>query len=78
METIAISLASAVDLRHRAPREKRYLEIVGRYERDVVETFPKILGEVVSALEAEPGDVLGAVYGDLELHNAARGQFFTP
>jgi hypothetical protein len=78
METIAISLTNAVDLQHRASREKRYLEIVGRYERDVVETFAKILGEVVSALEAEPGDVLGAVYGDLDLHNAARGQFFTP
>ncbi|WP_245656624.1 N-6 DNA methylase [Novosphingobium naphthalenivorans] len=78
MEAIAIALSNAVDLKHREKREKRYLEIVGRYDRDIVETFPKILAEVVSALEAEPGDVLGTVYGELELHNVARGQFFTP
>lgn len=29
-------------------------------------------------LEAHPGDILGAVFGAMELHNASRGQFFTP
>ncbi|MBE0317765.1 N-6 DNA methylase (plasmid) [Xanthomonas citri pv. punicae] len=30
------------------------------------------------AMQAEPGDVLGAVFGQLELSNTWRGQFFTP
>ena len=78
MEAMAITFSNAVDLRQRDAREARYLEIVRRYEREVVETFPKILGEVTMAMEAAPGDVLGTVFGQMELHNTARGQFFTP
>ncbi|QIO64801.1 N-6 DNA methylase [Rhizobium leguminosarum] len=77
-ECAAISLSNAMDLRQREKRETRYLEIIGRYERNVVETFPKIMGEVVMALEAGPQDILGATFHELELHNTARGQFFTP
>ncbi|MEH7904027.1 N-6 DNA methylase [Rhizobium laguerreae] len=77
-ECAAISLSNAMDLRQREKREARYMEIIGRYERNVVETFPKIMGEVVMALEAGPQDVLGATFHELELHNTARGQFFTP
>ncbi len=74
----AISLSNSMDIAQREKREARYMEIVGRYERDVIDTFPKILGEVVMALEAAPQDILGAVFHELELHNTARGQFFTP
>lgn len=78
MEATAICLSNAVDYANRDARERRYLEIVGRYDRDVVERFPKVLAEVVEALEAEPGDVLGAVYAELEQNSKDRGQFFTP
>ncbi|BAI96683.1 hypothetical protein Sj15T_09860 [Sphingobium sp. TA15] len=78
MEMMATSISNAVDLRSKDAREQRYLEIVGRYDRQVVDTFPRIFAEVTMALESEPGDVLGAIFGELELHNAARGQFFTP
>ena len=74
----AISLSNAMDFQQREKREERYMEIISRYERDVVETFPKILGEVVMALEAAPQDILGSTFHALELHNTARGQFFTP
>lgn len=74
----AISLSNAVDFQQREKREARYMEIVGRYDRHVIETFPKILGEVVMALETAPQDILGATFHELELHNKARGQFFTP
>lgn len=67
-----------MDVRQREKREARYMKIIGRYEREVVETFPKILGEVVMALETAPQDVLGSTFHELELHNKARGQFFTP
>lgn len=78
MEAAAISISNSIDTVHREAREARYMEIVGRYERDVIDTFPKILGEVIMAMEAETCDVLGRVFGELELSNAARGQFFTP
>ncbi|MCG2841272.1 N-6 DNA methylase [Sandaracinobacter sp. RS1-74] len=78
METTAIAISNSVDLRHRDSREKRYLEIVGRYERKVVEMFPQVLGHIVMALEDEPRDILGPTYMGLELGNAQSGQFFTP
>jgi hypothetical protein len=37
-----------------------------------------MLGELVLALEYGPDDVLGKVFGELDLGNSARGQFFTP
>lgn len=78
VETMAIALSNAVDLRQREAREARYLEIVGSYERGTVAVFPKILAELTLALETSPGDVLGQVFSALELHNKHRGQFFTP
>ncbi len=78
MEATAIAISNSVDRPQYAAREKRYLDIVGRYDRPVIESFPNILAEIVNALETAPGDILGAAFGELELLNAARGQFFTP
>lgn len=78
MSCMALAISNAVDFAQSEAREARYLEIVRRYDRDVIDAFPKVLAEVTMALEAGPGDVLGAVFGALELHNTARGQFFTP
>lgn len=78
MELIAISISNSVDLAARARREARYLEIVARYDRETVETFPRVLAEVVMALETGPDDVLGRIFTELEIHNSDRGQFFTP
>jgi hypothetical protein len=54
------------------------MAIVKRYRPDELATFPKMLGEVVLALEKEPADVLGRTFHDLELHNKWSGQFFSP
>jgi len=78
MEASAISISNSMDLRHREAREKRYLEIVGQYERDIVELFAQVLAGIVMALEADPVDALGTVYNNLELSSADKGQFFTP
>lgn len=78
MEAAATAFSNSVDLANREAREKHYLDIVGRYERDVVDIFTQVLAEVVLALEARPGDVLGLVFAELGLGSAARGQFFTP
>ncbi len=76
-ECAAISMSNAVDLFHFDKRESRYLEIARKYDSRTLATFSKIMGEVVMALEDGPQDILGATFHALELHNKARGQFFT-
>lgn len=73
-ECAAISLRNGADLNGREDREARYLEMVRKYDKTTIETFPQILGEVIQALEEAPQDILGQVFHALELHNAARGQ----
>ena len=58
MEAMAIAMVNSVDLRKRDSREARYLDIVGRYQPDIVDLFPRVLAQLVHALEAGPGDVL--------------------
>lgn len=77
-EMSAIAISNSVDLAQFDARENRYLEIARRYDPETMQIFPKILGEVTMALEAEPCDILGAVFHDLELHTRQAGQFFTP
>ncbi|WP_107678002.1 N-6 DNA methylase [Agrobacterium sp. LAD9] len=77
-ECAAIALSNTIDLRNRDKREARYLEIVKRYDRYIIDIFPEILGQLQLAFEAGSADVLGQVFHSLELHNKARGQFFTP
>ena len=74
----AITFSNAVDKAQYDKREERYLQMVRAYEREEVNIFPQILGEVVMALEEHFGDVLGRTFHDLELHNKWAGQFFSP
>lgn len=78
MEAMAIAMANSVDRTQFEQREARYLQIVGQYRAEIIEMFPRVLAELVNALETGMGDVLGSLFHDLELHNKARGQFFTP
>lgn len=78
VELSAISLSNAVDVQQREAREERYMRIVKQYRPEDVAVFPRMLAEVMLALEKEPTDVLGALYGELELANKWAGQFFTP
>lgn len=74
----AAAISNTVDLRHREEREADYLRIVGKYERRYLDNFPRMLAELTAAMEEEPGDILGRIYGDLGLANKWTGQFFTP
>lgn len=78
VEMTAIAMANSVDLLQRNRREERYLALIRRYEPSEQKLFPQMLAELTLALEFGPDDVLGKVFGELELGNAARGQFFTP
>lgn len=58
--------------------EAEYLAIIGRYERDDVDRFPKLLSELVAVLDVEPWDALGQLYMELGIQSEHVGQFFTP
>lgn len=77
----AISISNACDRTsaQRQEREDCYLKIAKGYSKAELDSIVKMLGIVVSALEAEPDqDFLGDLFMALELGNHWKGQFFTP
>lgn len=78
VELAACAVANTVDITQAAAREARYLQVIGRYDKDDQQRFPQMFATLVQAMEEGPADVLGEVFGLLELGNAAAGQFFTP
>ncbi len=75
-EMAAISLSNAICPDQE--REKRYLEIVVRYQPEEVQILPKLLGITAMALEGAECDFLGEMFMGLELASHWHGQFFTP
>lgn len=78
LEMAALAIANAVDLHQATARETRYLAIINRYQADERHQFPRMLALLVESMEAKRDDVMGTIMGELQLGNAARGQFFTP
>lgn len=78
VEMSAIAISNAVDLHHHGQREARYLDIIGRYRPHEQQLFPRMLSCLVNELETKPRDVLGQLFGELDMGSDARGQFFTP
>ncbi|MDE7247811.1 MAG: N-6 DNA methylase [Lachnospiraceae bacterium] len=75
----AISLANVMPVPEKEEREKLYFSIIGSYQKEDQEVFPKMLELVVLALEENPEqDFLGSLYHHLGLHQEQKGQFFTP
>jgi hypothetical protein len=74
----AIAISNAVDLGQREAREARYLDIIGAYRADEVQSFAKMLALVTESLERGFHDCLGELFMALELSNHWTGQFFTP
>ena len=72
----ACSLHNSV---HKDPaREEEYLRIIADYKKPDQMAFPKLLGQLIQALDSEPRDILGPLYMELEIANKDAGQFFTP
>jgi hypothetical protein len=72
----ACSLHNSV---HKDPvREEEYLQIIAGYKKTDQMAFPKLLGQLIEALDSEPRDILGPLYMELEIANKGAGQFFTP
>ena len=75
----AISLANVMPAPEKEEREKQYLSIMDKYQKEEQEAFPKMLGLVVLALEENPEqDFLGSLYHYMNLQQEQKGQFFTP
>jgi type I restriction-modification system DNA methylase subunit len=84
VEMGASAISNSCDKAQFEKREKRYLEIIGKYNPKEQKLFPEMFADLVEALTYEltwknaPVDVLGGLFHDLELHNKYKGQFFTP
>ena len=77
---IAAALSNPIDCGERRDnREKTYLEIVKKYNKDEQETITKIFTSIIMALEENPNqDLLGEMYMAFDLGSKEHGQFFTP
>lgn len=88
VEMSAIVISNAVDRHHYEPREKRYLEIAKKYDREELGRFAQMLGALTLTFEDRVqrlvpngdglADILGQTYMMLDLGNERAGQFFTP
>ena len=76
----AISLRNGFEPKTAAweKRETEYLEIVGRYERDIVEAMSECLGTLILLARQGHSDHLGELYMALGTSKNSLGQFFTP
>lgn len=64
---------------HKDPaREAEYLAIIAGYKKPDQQAFPKLMAQLVAALDEDPRDILGPLYMELEIANKDAGQFFTP
>lgn len=72
----AMSISNAVDFKQE--REKKYLDLIGKYEPDEQARFPELLAITTKGFEAKFGDFLGECFEELGASNSKTGQFFTP
>jgi hypothetical protein len=72
----AMSISNAVDFKQE--REKKYLDLIGKYEPDEQARFPELLAITTKGFEAQFGDFLGECFEELGASNSKTGQFFTP
>lgn len=76
---LACALSNPVDKSHYDEREKRYLKIINKYNKEEQKLFPELAAHTVMALEENPEqDFLGGIFMELKLGNGKNGQFFTP
>lgn len=72
----AMSISNAVDFKEE--REKKYLDLIRKYEPDEQARFPELLAIATEGFESQFGDFLGECFEKLAASNSKAGQFFTP
>ena len=78
IEITAITISNSIDIRNFPKREKRYMELIKKYNKEELLKFAELMAELIKELEKNPRDVLGELYMTLELGDKWKGQFFTP
>lgn len=75
----ACAISNTVDKNHYDEREKRYLELINKYEKSKQHLFPELFADMVMALDGNPEqDFLGEMFMDLRLDYDELKQVFTP
>lgn len=73
------SISNSLDKQNFDKREKMYLQIINKYDKDEQDIFPKLAADTVMALEENSEqDFLGHIYMNLGLGSKNTSQFFTP
>ncbi|OBR54024.1 N-6 DNA methylase [Paraburkholderia tropica] len=89
VEMAALAISNRVDRAQYDAREKRYMDIVGKYKPEEVQRFPAMFAALTGTFEVRVQgmldgsgvgltDVLGETYMMLGISNDRCGQFFTP
>lgn len=63
---------------HWDAREAMYFEVIGRYERDVLDQMAQCMANLTILAADGYTDLLGELYMSLEIGSKDMGQFFTP
>lgn len=75
----ACAISNVFDKVNYDNREKRYLDIIHRYNKEERDIFPALAADTLMALnENQEQDFLGKIFMELGLGNHSNGQFFTP
>jgi len=80
----AIAISNKFDLPQAEEREKRYLEIINKYQQKERELIAEIFGNVFALLtsvtydDGRFNDWLGKIFMESSAGNSGSGQFFTP
>lgn len=79
VEIMAITISNSCDKVHYEEREKQYMDIIKKYNRDELDKFAKAFACLMEVLnKTGVRDILGEIFHELELHNKYKGQFFSP
>lgn len=83
MELSACSLQKPFEYIHKKDVDTLFNKTINKYRKDEQDVFPKLLSILISFMEqnARQGkmkDVVGTIFGELNLIDKKTGQFFTP
>lgn len=78
----AIAISNRFDFQRAEEREKSYLQIIKKYDKESVQILTQVFAEIYRLLTAQIfvgfDDYLGQLYMQSETSNSRSGQFFTP
>lgn len=75
----ACAISNSLDKVHYDEREKLYLQIISKYNKNEQMLFPELVAQTVMALDENPEqDFLGNIFMNLDLGDDRKAQIFTP